>query len=74
MELHGILDETMVLTPLVDLRKADCLGLLSVSYDVDDLKNTFLLDKLLIAMDSPGVALAKAALLGRSRGTTPRAC
>ena len=73
LELLGILVGIMVLMPLSDFRKADYLGLLTMSCGTDNLGNSFLLDKLLTTKYPLGVVLMEVAFQCRIRGATLRA-
>ena len=73
LELLGILVGIMILMPLEDFRKADYLGLLTMSCGTDNLGNTFLLDKLLTTKYPLGVVLMEVAFQCRIRGATLRA-
>ena len=59
--------------PLEDLRKADYLGLLTMSCGADNLGTSFLLDKLLTTKYPLGVVLMEVAFQCRIRGATLRA-
>ena len=73
LELLGILVGIMVLMPLDDVRKADYLGLLTMSCGTDNFGNTLLLDRTLATKYPLGVVLMEVAFQCRIRGATLRA-